>query len=145
MKITSDNTYSDKEYKSRRSLGVRINEVLLYCYNLNKFCLISLFIDGVLREFWEVADRILETCRDSGMRDTGIVHVEFMEDPEQERIQRFYDQVASHIYQLIEQKTQHKHYIETLSLSDITSKRATAKGNITEISDISFPDSCKSP
>ena len=85
-----------------------------------------------MREFWEVADRVLETCRDSGMKDTGVVHVEFMEDPEQERIQGFYEQIASHIYQLIEQKTQHKHYIETLSLSDITSKRATAKSKFTK-------------
>ena len=85
-----------------------------------------------MREFWEVADRVLETCRDSGMRDTGVVRVEFMEDPEQERTQGFYDQVASHIYQLIEQKTQHKRYIEYLSLSDITSKRATAKSNATD-------------
>ena len=67
---------------------------------------------------------MLETGRDCGVRDTGMLVVEYREDPQQERVQGLFDQVAGQIYQLVDQKRQHKQYIDSLSLADITQARA---------------------
>ncbi|KAI6649795.1 sperm-associated antigen 17-like [Oopsacas minuta] len=83
--------------------------------------------DESIKEFWNTTDRVLDTARESGVRDTGLVIVDYTVDPEQDRVQTLYDQVANHIYQLIEQKRLHKQYLDSLSLADVTSNRVTSK------------------
>ena len=84
--------------------------------------------DESLGELWRGADKLLETKRDSGVRDTGVLLVEFKEEPGQERVQGLFDQVAGQIYQLVDQKRQHKQYIDSLSLADVTQARTAKRG-----------------
>ena len=84
--------------------------------------------DESLGELWRGADKLLETKRDSGVRDTGVLLVEYKEEPGQERVQGLFDQVAGQIYQLVDQKRQHKQYIDSLSLADVTQARTAKRG-----------------
>ena len=75
---------------------------------------------------------MLEGSRDAGIRDTGLIQFEYRKEArEGEAVEGLYDTLAAHIYTLVEQKRQHRQFLDCLSLADLSAGKVSKRGNHT--------------